>query len=251
VKPFTVRLRFRGDLDVFLGSRVGDAVIERKLTEKTSIKDIIESCGVPHPEVDLILVDEQAVDFSYTLAEDARVEVFPVQDRLTYHTDKRLQHIGISKFVSDVHLGGLSRSLRLLGFDVAYDRHAEDRQLLEITANENRALLTRDRRLLMHAIVEHGYCPRSQNAEEQTIEVVRRFSLSELIAPFTRCLRCNAQLEEAAKADIIDKLEPLTKIYYDQFRRCPGCKQIYWSGSHFPKLQKKIEEIRSGIRDKA
>jgi uncharacterized protein with PIN domain len=103
----------------------------------------------------------------------------------------------------------------------------------------------------MHAIVEHGYCPRSQNAEEQTIEVVRRFSLSELIAPFTRCLRCNAQLEEAAKADIIDKLEPLTKIYYDQFHRCPGCKQIYWSGSHFPKLQKKIEEIRSRIRDKA
>ena len=103
----------------------------------------------------------------------------------------------------------------------------------------------------MHAIVKHGYCPRSQNAEEQTVEVVRRFNLSELMAPFTRCLRCNAQLEEAARADIIDKLEPLTKVYYDQFRRCPGCKQIYWSGSHFPKLQKKIEEIRSRIRDKA
>ena len=172
------------------------------------------------------MVDEQPVDFSYTLGENARVEVFPVQERLTYHTDKRLQHIGISKFVSDVHLGGLSRSLRLLGFDVAYDRHAEDRQLLEITANENRALLTRDRRLLMHAIVKHGYCPRSQNAEEQTVEVVRRFNLSELMAPFTRCLRCNAQLEEAARADIIDKLEPLTKVYYDQFRRCPCCKQI-------------------------
>ena len=116
---------------------------------------------------------------------------------------------------------------------------------------ENRALLTRDRRLLMHAIVQHGYCPRSQNANEQTIEVVRRFDLSELIAPFTRCLRCNAPLQQTAKADIIDKLEPLTKIYYDQFRRCPGCNQIYWSGSHFLKLQKRIEEIRSRALGKA
>jgi len=103
----------------------------------------------------------------------------------------------------------------------------------------------------MHRIVEHGYYPRSQNPDEQTIEVVRRFDLSEAIAPFTRCLRCNAMLEEAAKADISDKLEPLTKIYYDQFRRCPDCKQIYWPGSHFPKLQKRIEEIRSQVGAKA
>ena len=109
---------------------------------------------------------------------------------------------------------------------------------------ETRALLTRDRRLLMHAIVQHGYCPRSQNAEEQAIEVIRRFRLFELIDPFTRCLRCNVRLEGAAKAEIIEKLEPLTKIYYDQFRRCPGCKQIYWAGSHFEKLQKRLEMIR-------
>jgi uncharacterized protein with PIN domain len=162
-----------------------------------------------------------------------------------------LQYFGIAKFVTDGHLGALTRNLRLLGFDVAYEQNADDRQLLEVMARENRALLTRDRRLLMHGIVQHGYCPRSQNADEQAIEVVRRFDLSELIAPFTRCLRCNAPLEEAAKADVIDELEPLTKIYYDQFRRCPGCKQIYWSGSHFPKLQKRIEEIRSRVQGQA
>jgi uncharacterized protein with PIN domain len=251
VKPFTVRLRFRGDLDIFLGSKAGHAVIERRLSEKTSIKDVIESCGVPHPEVDLILVDEQTVGFDHTLARDARVEVFPVENRSTFPTDKRLQAIGISRFVADGHLGSLTRNLRLLGFDVAYNQNADDRQLLEVMARENRALLTRDRRLLMHTIVQHGYCPRSQNADEQTIEVIRRFNLLELIASFTRCVRCNAPLEEAAKAEIIDKLEPLTKVYYDQFRRCPGCKQIYWSGSHFPKLQKRIEEIRSRARGKA
>jgi uncharacterized protein with PIN domain len=251
VNAFTVRLRFHGDLHFFLGSNAGDTVIERPLAEKTSIKDVIESCGVPHPEVDLILVDEQTVGFDHPLASDAKVEVFPVENRDTDRTEKRLQATDISRFVADGHLGALTRNLRLLGFDVVYRQNADDRQLLEVMVRENRALLTRDRRLLMHAIVEHGYCPRSQNADEQTIEVVRRFNLLGLIAPFTRCVRCNAPLEEAAKADIIDKLEPLTKIYYNQFRRCPGCKQIYWSGSHFPKLQKRIEEIRSRVQGKA
>ena len=115
---------------------------------------------------------------------------------------------------------------------------------------ENRALLTRDRRLLMHAIVQHGYCPRSQGAEEQTTEVVRRFKLFDLIAPFSRCVRCNARLEDAAKTDIIDKLEPLTKLYYEQFRRCSGCGQIYWAGSHFQKLATRIEKIQARLAGK-
>jgi uncharacterized protein with PIN domain len=192
-------------------------------------------------------VDDQPVGFGHTVAADAKVEVLPVENRDTNNTVKRLQTVGIRKFVADGHLGSLTRNLRLLGFDVIYQRDADDRQLLEVMARENRALLTRDRRLLMHGIVQHGYYPRSQNADEQTIEVVRRFDLLKLIAPFTRCLRCNAPLEEVAKADVIDNLEPLTKIYYDQFRHCPDCKQIYWPGSHFPKLQKRIEEIRSRV----
>jgi uncharacterized protein len=247
VKLFKVRLRFHGDLNVFLGSKAGNAVIERPLSEKTSIKDVIESCGIPHTEVDLIQVDDQTVGFDHTLSSDAKVEVFPVENRITYHTDKRLQNIGIIRFVADGHLGRLTRNLRLLGFDVAYANNADDRQLLDVMVRENRALLTRDRRLLMHGIVQHGYYPRSQNADEQTIQVVRRFDLSKLIVPFTRCLLCNALLEETTKTEVIDKLEPLTKIYYDQFRSCPDCKQIYWSGSHFPKLQKRIDEIRSRI----
>jgi hypothetical protein len=251
VKPFTVRLGFHGDLHVFLRSKSSDGIIERRLAEKTSIKDVIESCGVPHPEVDLILINGQAVGFDHTVADHAKVDVFPVENRDKDCAEQRLQTIAISTFVADGHLGGLTRNLRLLGFDVAYSNNAKDRELLEIMVRENRALLTRDRRLLMHGIVHHGYYPRSPNANEQTVEVVRRFDLSESIAPFTRCLRCNAPLEQTAKADVMEKLEPLTKIYYDQFRRCPDCKQIYWPGSHFPKLLKRIEEIRSHIRGEA
>jgi uncharacterized protein len=251
VKPFTVRIRFHDDLGFFLRSKTRNRTVERNLSEKTSVKDAIESCGVPHPEVDTILVNRQAVDFDHTLAKDEDVEVFPVEKRGTIRTGKHLQTSQYLTFVADGHLGRLARDLRLLGFDVAYDQKADDRQLLDLMARESRALLTRDRRLLMHAIVQHGYCLRSQNAQEQTIEVVRRFDLLELIAPFTRCLRCNARLENAAKADVIDKLEPLTKIYYEQFRRCPGCGQIYWAGSHFEKLGKRIEKIQARLANKS
>ena len=247
MKPFAVRLRFRGDLDFFLRSKTQSRTVKRNLSEKTSVKDIIESCGVPHPEVDTILVNGQSVSFDHTLTNDAEVEVYPVGNDDTLSTENQLQHSKSLAFVADGHLGKLTRNLRLIGFDVAYDRQANDRQLLDVMARENRALLTRDRRLLMHAIVQQGYCPRSQCAEEQTTEVVRRFKLFDLIAPFSRCLRCNARVQDAAKTDIIDKLEPLTKLYYEKFRRCSGCGQIYWAGSHFQKLAKQLEKIQARL----
>jgi uncharacterized protein with PIN domain len=247
VKPFSVRLHFHGDLDFFLPSRTRRKTVERSLSEKTSMKDLIESCGVPHPEVDLIVVDGEAVDFGHGVASDAEVEVFAPERQYPQSRKESLQVHVASRFIVDGHLGKLTRNLRLLGFDVAYDPRAHDRQLLDVMDHENRALLTRDRRLLMHAVVKTGYCPRSQEPDEQTIEVIRRFDLSRLIAPFTRCLRCNALLQEIAKADVIEELEPLTKIHYEQFRRCIGCGQIYWAGSHFPKLQERLEQILANV----
>ena len=245
VSAFRVRLKFHDDLSFFLKSKTTSEVIERNLGEKTSVKDVIESCGVPHPEVDLILVNGEPVDFSYPIAKDADIDLYSVQSQRPLFKEKRLQARSVMRFVADGHLGTLARSLRLLGFDVAYERQAQDRQLLRVMESEDRALLTRDRRLLMHAIVRNGYCPRSQNADDQTIEVIRRFHLFDSIAPFTRCLRCNAPLQKVVKADVIEKLEPLTKIYYEEFRRCTGCRQIYWAGSHFSKLQQRLEKIRA------
>jgi hypothetical protein len=161
----------------------------------------------------------------------------------------RLQSREIKKFVLDGHLGTLARTLRLLGLDVFYMNAAEDRQLLDIMQRDDRALITRDRRLLMHSIVEHGYCPRSGDGEEQTIEVLRRFDLESAIAPFSRCLECNAPLETVEKNDVIEQLEPLTKIYYQDFRRCPGCGKVFWGGSHFDKLRQRVEEIRARLQN--
>ncbi len=232
VKPLSVRLHVHGDLDFFLGPRTRGGQVERRLSERTSVKDVIESCGIPHPEVDLILVNGQAVDFAYVVTGDAEIELYPPGIQYSNFREKRLQATVITVFVADGHLGKLVRDLRLLGIDVAYDPAAEDRQLVKIATSENRALLTRDRRLLMH----------------ETVEVLRRFELGSILSPFSRCLRCNALLEPTEKEKIISQLEPLTKIYYEQFRRCTGCGQVYWSGSHFTKLQIRLEEIRANLR---
>lgn len=245
MKPFTVRLHLYGDLDFFLGSRTRGGKVERHLSEKTSVKDVIESCGIPHTEVDLILVNGKAVNFAYAVTGDAEIELYSPGTQSSHFREKRLQANAITEFVADGHLGKMVRDLRLLGIDVAYDPAAEDRQLVEIASRHRRALLTRDRRLLMHAAVQLGYYLRSQNPLEQTIEVLRRFDLGSILSPFSRCLRCNALLEPAEKQKVIGQLEPLTKIYYDEFRRCSGCGQVYWSGSHFTKLQKRLEEIRA------
>jgi uncharacterized protein with PIN domain len=247
VKSFIVRLRVYGDLDFFLPSKTRGERIERHLSEKTSVKDVIESSGIPHPEVDLILINGKPVDFAHAVISDAEMDLYPAGIQFAHFREKRLQANTIRAFVADGHLGKLVRDLRLLGIDVAYDPAAEDRQLVEIASRSNRALLTRDRRLLMHAAVKHGYYLRSQNPLEQTVEVLRRFDLGSVLSPFSRCLRCNALLESAEKEKVIAQLEPLTKIYYNEFRRCTGCAQVYWSGSHFTKLQTRLKQIRAEL----
>ena len=246
MSPFTVRLTFHGDLAFFLKSKTPR--IARQLSERTSIKDVIEACGVPHTEVDLILVNDQPVDFAAILTQDVEVDVYPPNEtRSPLFPEDRLQVRHIEKFVADGHLGKLVRDLGLLGIDVAYDRDTEDRQLLNVAQADNRAILTRDRRLLMHASVRHGYYLRSQKPLEQTVETLRRFDLSSVLTPFTRCLHCNAPVKQVAKTEVFEQLKALTKIYYEQFRRCTGCGQIYWSGSHFEKLEARIAEIRQRL----
>lgn len=208
---------------------------------------MIESCGVPHPEVDLILFEGQPVNFSAILHNNSAVDVYPVEFTQAIIGKDRLQSRGLTQFVADGHLGKLTRNLRLLGFDVAYQNRADDDQLLQQMQREARTLLTRDRRLLMHSIVKDGYYPRSQDPNEQTVEVLRRFQLFSSIQPFRRCLHCNGQLVDVAKADVMDALRPLTRLYYERFRRCPDCGRIYWPGSHFDKLNARIEEFRAKL----
>ena len=240
---FTLEFVFHGDLPFFVRPRRGAERVVRRLCEKTSVKDAIEACGVPHPEIDLILVNRKPVDFSYHLVGEAKIDVFPVSAPPDLFPEHRLQERGLTKFVADGHLGKLVRGLRLFGIDVAYDRAATDAELAAFAPNEKRALLTRDRRLLMHATIRSGYYPSSQIAEEQTIEVVRRFDLRLFIAPFTRCRECNAPLEDAPREEVIDKLPDKVRSLYERFKRCPGCARVYWEGTHFERMKGIIQRL--------
>lgn len=235
---FRVDIRFNQELSVFLR---GSVERTKTLIAKTSVKDVVESCGVPHTEVDGIVVDGLAAGFDFQVEYATTVQVFGFPALVA----KRLQRRDVTRFVADGHLGKLVRRLRVLGIDVLYDNHATDAQLVATALEQERALLTRDRRLLMHAAVESGYWLRSQFAHEQAAEVIARFELRDRVRPFTRCAKCNGMLEHVSKEEVVDQLEPLTKIYYDDFRRCAECGQVYWSGSHAPKLEAQL--ARAGV----
>jgi uncharacterized protein with PIN domain len=253
---FEIELELHGDLSGFLHRDLRNAYpIRRDLSEKTAVKDVIEACGVPHSEVDLIVASEMdgdvahAVDFACQIQAATRLDIYPVPaPPEVLPGAPRLQVRHWSRFVADGHLGKLARNLRLLGLDTAYERDADDRRLLEIMLAEDRALLTRDRRLLMHSVVRRGYCPRSPDPVTQTREVLARFSLTDdpaSLHPYSRCLRCNGPLTGVDKKEVLAPLaaEPLTLRYYDAFRRCAECGQIYWSGTHFEKLSARVAHL--------
>ena len=201
--------------------------------EHQSIKHLAESLGVPHPEIGPVQVNGQEGTLETITQDGDRVEVHPVPDGCPVEP----------RFVLDNHLGRLTAYLRMLGFDCLYGNDYEDEELAETSQREGRILLSRDRRLLMRKSVTYGYCLRSLDSLEQLTEVIRRFDLTSRIAPFHRCLRCNHLLEPVAKEAVIDRLEPLTKLYFNEFQICPACQQIYWKGSHYEKMQKLVEEI--------
>ncbi|MBI3972138.1 MAG: Mut7-C RNAse domain-containing protein, partial [Chloroflexi bacterium] len=146
----------------------------------------------------------------------------------------------------DAHLGKLAGLLRLLGFDVLYRNDDDDETLARISAEQERILLTRDRGLLKRSIVTYGYHVWETNPGRQLVEVLRRFNLSAQISPFRRCLRCNAVLEPVSKEAVIDRLEPKTRLYYDEFAFCRACDQVYWKGSHYARLQGLIAQLTRG-----
>ena len=254
---FHLELTFCGDLPGFLRRSLrGSPMVRRNLAEKTSVKDVIESCGIPHSEVDLIVVLDPtgaavcSLDFPFQLDSPVSLAVYPAlapRDVLPFAP--RLQARDCDRFIADGHLGALVRHLRLMGIDTAYERDASDERLLEVMLGENRALLTRDRRLLMHSIVRDGYCPRSDDPEEQAREVLRRFPFldnPERISPMSRCLRCNGILRMTPKQEVLAPLahELRTLQYHDDFLRCPDCGRIYWRGSHFRELTARLARFQ-------
>lgn len=234
-----LRLRFVGNLAHLAGA----ASREIELGEPRSVKDAVESVGVPHTEIGRIRVDGVDVGFDTLLdEEDAVIDVEPVGSR-TDPAPLEPAPLPAPRFVCDVHLGRLAQRLRLLGFDTRYRNDLDDDELVEIACDDRRWVLTRDRRLLMRGVVVHGYLVRATDPSEQTVEVTRRFDLAGEARPFTRCMRCNGRLVAVAKAEIEHRLEPGTRQEHDEFVRCRDCSRLYWPGSHHEPLTSFVTEV--------
>jgi uncharacterized protein len=231
-----VALRVYGPLNDFLPLDRRQATFTCDVAGNPSVKDVIESVGIPHPEIELVLANGAAVSFEYAVRDADRIAVFPRFATIDIGALACLRpRPGAIRFVLDVHLGRLARHLRLMGLDTAYRADAADDALAAQASRDDRVLLTRDVGLLKRRVVVHGYFVRETHPHRQLVEVLRRFGPLPL-APFSRCLRCNGALRVASKSAVEATLPPRTREHYHDFTQCPDCRRVYWKGSHFERL---------------
>lgn len=213
--------------------------VEMHFQGAQSIKHLIESLGIPHTEIGPLRANGEHIGQEYITQDRDRIKVQPVAPVQDGTSEPR--------FVLDGHLGRLASHLRMLGLDCLYNNAYEDEELVHISVEQGRILLTRDRLLLMHRVITGGYLVRSLNSIEQLYEVVHRYGLVKWIKPFERCMNCNHPLETVAKETVLEKLEPLTKKYYDEFKLCPACDQVYWKGSHYERMLEVVGKVSKTI----
>ncbi|HOF22107.1 MAG TPA: Mut7-C RNAse domain-containing protein [Bacteroidales bacterium] len=245
MKNKTAYFRFYEELNDFLPSGRKQQSFQHSFRGDPSIKDVIESLGVPHTEIDLILVNGRPVDFSYKPGNEDHISVYPVFESFNISGVTRLRQepLRTLKFIADVHLGKLVRYMRLLGFDTLFERTYDDREIVELSVSQKRVILTRDRQLLKNRRVTHGYWVRSSDPREQIREIADRFDLRNDLKIFTRCMECNGLLSEISKEEVSADLPPRTRQYYQRFRKCGGCGKIYWEGSHYENMKKEIGNL--------
>lgn len=243
-------LRFYAHLNDFLSPPRRQYEFCHCFNGTPAVKDVIESLGVPHTEVALILVNSRAVDFGYNVQPGDRISVYPPSEQvpLSTHRAANLQSPddGDYRFVADVHLGRLAAYLRMLGFDTLYPEDYRDEELARISSEEGRILLTRDRGLLKRSIVRRGCYVRATDPWEQLDEVIKRFNLYDLLAKSQRCTGCNGELYPVDKAAVADRVLPSTYRCYDEFHLCAACGKVYWRGSHYEQMNTFLARVYQG-----
>lgn len=240
-----MNIRFFSELNDFLPEKKKYIQLLIELNRQSTVKDIIESFGIPHTEVELIIINGISVDFSYVVKNDDFISVYPKFESLDIRTILKIRKTPLRKikFVLDQHLGKLSRYLRIYGCDSLYRKDFSDVELAEISSSSNRILLTRDIGLLKRSKVTHGYWIRSTIPREQLIEIIQRFDLKNEYNLLSRCILCNGIITAVNKKEIVDLIPKKTALYYKLFYRCTKCRKIYWQGSHYNNIKKFMEKV--------
>ena len=242
---YHVTLRFYEELNDFLPAAKRKVDFTINFPERRSVKDLVESLGVPHTEIDVILANGESVNFSYIVKDEDRFSIYPVFESLDVTHLSRLRDVPLRDtcFVLDVHLGKLARYLRMLGFDCDYSDSRNDDELARISIDEKKILLTRDRGILKRANIDRALCIHSTVSEEQAAEVIRRLDLASSIRPFSRCTECNALVRKLDDGQIPADTPDGVKQWCTEYFRCPGCGRLYWKGSHADRMVERITRI--------
>lgn len=239
-----VSIQCYADLSDFLPPSRRNTAFAVPWVERESIKNLIESQGVPHTEVEALLANGTPCDFSYLVQPGDQIAAYPASAVPEHARAVPLRPpISTLRFVLDTHLGRLAAYLRMLGFDTLYRNDYDDPELAWCSFSEERILLTRDLGLLKRGIVIHGYFVRETTPGRQIAEVMQRFGLRDSVMSFKRCIRCNGLMQPVDKHEISAQLAPKTRQFYDEFHRCQSCAQIYWRGSHYQHMQQFIERV--------
>ena len=224
--------RFYAGLNDFLPSARRQRDCDVDCAENATLKHQIEALGVPHTEVELILVDGVPADFTQPLQGGVRVAVYPRFTALYTTSLPRLRELPPAplRFIADAHLGGLARLLRMAGFDTLYRNDYPDDEVVAIATHDGRVVLTRDRELLKRRDVVHGAYLRTLRPVEQFREIVDRCGLAGAFRPFGLCMVCNAPLRKIDKREVADRLPPSVRALHERFTTCERCGRVYWEG---------------------
>jgi uncharacterized protein with PIN domain len=248
----SAEFRFYAELNQFLAPCHRQRGFHRRLSRDATVKHMIEALGVPHTEVDLILVDGESVDFSYRLQDGERVSVYPYFRTLDIAPLAKLRAPSPNgpRFVADAHLGQLAKNLRMLGFDVLYRNDYSDAEVAHLAAIEERIVLTRDRDLLIRKEIIRGCYLHAIAADVQIAEVIARFNLAAGARAFSRCLSCNGMLRVVEKNAVAHRVPQSSREFYEHFLECETCTQIYWEGSHVTRMRQRVARMLSRFERK-
>lgn len=250
MKECKALFRFYEELNDFLPPQQRKRDIELGFKPPAPVRHLIETLGVPHTEVELILLNGRSVGLDQAVQDGDRVSVYPMFESLDLRPLLRLraQPLRNPRFVADAHLGKLARLLRMLGFDTLFSNDTGDSRMAELAADEGRVLLTRDRALLMRRILTHGCYIRASEPRAQLLQVMNRLDLFAALQPFSRCMECNQPLAVTEKTALEAELPKGVLEHYNEFWQCTGCGRVYWKGHHYWAMQAWIAAMQEERR---
>ena len=145
------------------------------------------------------------------------------------------------KLAADTMLGGLAKWLRFLGQDTLYLRLGPEEPV------PDRVLITR-RTARPHQRPLSGWLDiirlSANHTQSQLIETIQTLDLTEDdFRPFTLCGECNILLETVSKEDVVSFVPEYVAGNYREFSKCPGCRRIYWPGTHQARMLNIINNL--------